>query len=90
MMEGETIQDMLTRFTAIVNEIYCLGEVIPMGKSIRKLLSVLPESWAKVEAITEAHDLDTMMMDELILNLLTYELKKNQEKEIRGKIKEKN
>ena len=29
-------------------------------------------------------------MDELVWNLITYELKKNQEKEIRGKRKERN
>ena len=55
MAEGETIQEMHTRFTAIINEIYSLGEIIPNGKTVRKLLSVLPESWeSKVEAVTEA------------------------------------
>ncbi|XP_015075378.1 uncharacterized protein LOC107019377 [Solanum pennellii] len=55
MTEGETIQEMHTRFTAIINEIYSLGEIISNGKAVRKLLSVLPESWeSKVEAITEA------------------------------------
>ncbi|XP_049391431.1 uncharacterized protein LOC125855769 [Solanum stenotomum] len=75
MMEGETIQDMHTRFTAIINEIYSLGEVIPNKKAVRKLLSVLPESWkSKVEAITKARDLDKLAMDDLIENLITYEL----------------
>ena len=91
MMEGETIQDMHTRFTAIVNEIYSLGEVIPNGKVVRKLLSVLPESWeSKVEEITEAHELEKLDMDEFIGNQITYKLKKNQEKEISNKRKEKN
>lgn len=90
MMERETIQDMHTRFTALINEIYSLGEVIPNGKAIRKLLSVLPELWeSKVEAITEARDLDKLAMDELIGNLITYKLKKNQEREIGNKRKEK-
>ena len=91
MTEGETIHEMHTRFTAIINEIYSLGEIIPNGKVVRKLLSVLPEFWeSKVEAITEARDLDKLAMDELIENLMTYELKKKQEKEIGGKRKEKN
>ncbi|XP_069146069.1 uncharacterized protein [Solanum lycopersicum] len=91
MTEGETIQDMHTRFTSIINEMYSLGEIVPNGKAVRKLLSVLPETWeSKVEAITEAHDLDSLAMDELIGNLITYELKKNQEKEIGGKRKERN
>ena len=54
-------------------------------------MSVLPESWeSKVEAITEARDLDKFAMDELIGNLITYELKENQEREIGSKRKEKN
>ena len=91
MADGETIQDMHTRFTSIINEMYSLGEIVPNGKAIRKLLSVLPETWeSKVEAITEARDLDSLAMDELIGNLITYELKKNQEKEIGGKRKKRN
>ena len=91
MAEGETIQDMHMRFTSIINEMYSLGEIVPNGKAVRKLLSVLPETWeSKVEAITEARDLDSLAMDELIGNLITYELKKNQEKEIGGKRKERN
>ncbi|XP_015075296.1 uncharacterized protein LOC107019261 [Solanum pennellii] len=91
MAEGETIQDMHIRFTSIINEMYSLGEIVPNGKAVRKLLSVLPETWeSKVEAITEARDLDSLAMDELIGNLITYELKKSQEKEIGGKRKERN
>ena len=89
--QGEAIQDMHTRFTSIFNEMYSLGEIVSNGKAVRKLLSVLPETWeSKVEAITEARDLDSLGMDELIGNLITYELKKNQEKEIGGKRKERN
>ena len=77
MAEGETIQEMQSMFTAIINEMYSLGEIIPNRKAVRKLLSVLQESWEnKVEAITEARDLDKLAMDELIGNLMTYELKK--------------
>ena len=43
-----------------------------------------------VQGITEARDLDKLAMDELIGNLMTYELKKKQENEIGGKRKEKN
>ena len=84
--QGEAIQDMHTRFTSIINEMYSLGEIVPNKKAVRKLLSVLHETWeSKVEAINEARDLDTLAMDELIGNLITYELKKNQEQEIGGK-----
>ncbi|XP_069150603.1 uncharacterized protein [Solanum lycopersicum] len=91
MAEGETIQDMHTRFTSIINEMYSLGEIVPNRKAVRKLVSVLPETWeSKLKAITEARDLDSLGMDELIGNLITYELKKNQEKEIGGKRKKRN
>lgn len=91
MLKEESIQDMYTRFSAIVNEIYSLGELIPIGKAIRKLLSILPKPWeSKVEVITKTRDLDMLTMDELIRNLLTYKLKKNQEKELNDKCKEKN
>nr|XP_010317985.1 uncharacterized protein LOC104646366 [Solanum lycopersicum] len=82
---------MHTRFTTIINEIYSLGEVIPNGKAVIKHLSFLPESWeSKVEAITEARDLDKIAMEKIIGNLILYELKINQEKEIGSKRKEKN
>ncbi|KAK6798419.1 hypothetical protein RDI58_006121 [Solanum bulbocastanum] len=91
MEEDETIQDMHTRFTTIINEIYSLGEIILNGKTVRKLLSIFSEYWeSKVEVITEARDLNKLAMDELNGNLMTYKLKKNQEKEIDGKRKEKN
>ena len=54
-------------------------------------MSVLRETLeSKVESITETCDLDLLDTDELIGNLITYELKKNQEKEIGGKRKERN
>ena len=86
MVEGITIQEMHTKFTAIINEIYSLDEVIPNRKAVRKILSVLPESWeCKIEVITEALDLDKLDMDKLIGNLMTYELKKNKKKKLEAK-----
>ena len=32
LIEGETIQEMYTRFTAIINEIYSLDEIFAMGR----------------------------------------------------------
>ena len=88
MTEGETIQEMHTWFTDIINEIYSLGEIIPNRKAVRKLLSVLPESWeSKVEAITEARDLDKLAIDELIVNLMTYDSRKNKKRKLEAKEK---
>ncbi|XP_070008281.1 uncharacterized protein [Nicotiana sylvestris] len=44
MKDEESIQDMHTRFTSIINDLYSLGDVIPRNKLVRKILSVLPGS----------------------------------------------
>lgn len=45
MKKGETIPEMSTRFTALLNTIYSFGELIPTEKVVRKLLIMLPKSW---------------------------------------------
>ncbi|XP_070020006.1 uncharacterized protein [Nicotiana sylvestris] len=82
---------MHTRFTSIINELHSLGYIIPRNKLIRKFLSVLSGSWeSKVNAITEAKDLQTLTMDELISNRKTYEMKGKKDSERRDPKKEKN
>ncbi|XP_070014925.1 uncharacterized protein [Nicotiana sylvestris] len=67
MEDDEYIQDTHTRFTSIINELHSLRDGIPRNKLVRKILNVLPGSWeSKVNAITEAKDLQTLTMDELI------------------------
>ncbi|XP_075093696.1 uncharacterized protein LOC142173016 [Nicotiana tabacum] len=91
MKEDESIQDMHTRFTSIINELHSLGEVIPRNKLVRKILGVLPGSWeSKVNAITEAKDLQKLTIDELIRNIKTYEMKRKKDLERRESKKEKN
>ncbi|XP_070049612.1 uncharacterized protein [Nicotiana tomentosiformis] len=91
MKDDESIQDMHTRFTSIINELHYLGEIIPRNKLFRKILSVLPNSReSKVNASTEAKDLQKLTIDELIGNLKTYEMKKKKDHERREPKKEKN
>ncbi|XP_070045152.1 uncharacterized protein [Nicotiana tomentosiformis] len=91
MKDDESIQDMRTRFTSIINELHSLGETIPRNKLSRKILSVLPSSWeSKVNAITEAKDLQTLTIDELVGNLKTYEMKKKKDNERREPNRENN
>nr|XP_016484044.1 PREDICTED: uncharacterized protein LOC107804639 [Nicotiana tabacum] len=47
MKDDESIQDIHTRFTSIINELHSLGEIIPRNKLDRKTLSVLPSSWER-------------------------------------------
>ncbi|XP_070050225.1 uncharacterized protein [Nicotiana tomentosiformis] len=42
MKDDESIQDMHTRFTSIINELHSMGEIITRNKFVRKILSVLP------------------------------------------------
>ncbi|XP_075076316.1 uncharacterized protein LOC142162977 [Nicotiana tabacum] len=44
MKDDESIQDMHTCFTSIINELHSLGEIIPRNKLLRKILSVLHSS----------------------------------------------
>ncbi|XP_070022985.1 uncharacterized protein [Nicotiana sylvestris] len=45
MKYDESIQNMHTKFTTIINELHSLGDVIPRNKLVRKILNVLPGSW---------------------------------------------
>lgn len=81
MQKEESIQEMHTRITTITNELCYLVEVIPTHKRVRKFLGVLPKRWeSKVDAITEARDLNKMALDELNDNLNNYEMLKKLEK----------
>ncbi|XP_060177945.1 uncharacterized protein LOC132607884 [Lycium barbarum] len=76
MKESKSIHEMHTRFTSIINKLYFLGEVSTTTKLVRKILRVLLNSWdSKVNAISEAKDVDTLTVDELIGNLKTYKMK---------------
>ncbi|XP_070029057.1 uncharacterized protein [Nicotiana sylvestris] len=66
MKDDESIQDMHTRFTSIINELHSLGETIPRNKLVRKILSILPSPWkSKVNVITESKDLQELTIKEL-------------------------
>ncbi|XP_070013966.1 uncharacterized protein [Nicotiana sylvestris] len=66
MKDDESIQDMHTRFTSIINELHSLRETIPRNKLVRKILNILPRPWeSKVNAITESKDLQELTIEEL-------------------------
>nr|XP_009782876.1 PREDICTED: uncharacterized protein LOC104231560 [Nicotiana sylvestris] len=91
MKYDDSIQEMNTRFTSIINELHSIGETIPRNEPIRKILSVLPNSWeSKVNVITEAKDWQELTIDELVGNLKIYEMKKKKDGERRGTKRKKN
>ena len=59
----------------IVNSSFNLGETIPEPKVVRKVLRSLPGRFhAKIIAIEESKDVDSIPLTELVGNLQTYEL----------------
>ena len=75
MKSGEYLQDMITRFTTVVNELISLGKVYTTEEQVDKVLRIFPRSWKiKVTAIREDKDLTNMTLDELVENLKTYEM----------------
>ncbi|XP_070015801.1 uncharacterized protein [Nicotiana sylvestris] len=78
MEEGETIQEIYTRFTTLANELKSLGRVILEEDKVEKILTmVLPVTWeSKITAIQESKNIATLKLDELIVNLTAYELRR--------------
>ncbi|CAM8886526.1 unnamed protein product [Rhodiola kirilowii] len=70
MKEDETIADFNTRVLDISNESFALGEPMSEEKLVRLVLRSLPQQYAmKVVVITEAQDVTTMRLDELMGSL---------------------
>ena len=89
MKDNETIVEMITRFTDIVNGLEVLGKTYKESEKVMKILRSLPSKWhTKVTAIQEAKDLTKLSLEELIGSLMTYEInlaKKQQEGEDKKK-----
>ena len=75
MEEDESFDEFYAKLKDIVNSAFNLGETIPEPKVVRKVLRSLPERFhAKIIAIEESKDIDSIPLTELIGNLQTYEL----------------
>ncbi|WJZ99946.1 hypothetical protein VitviT2T_018351 [Vitis vinifera] len=89
MKDNETIVEMITRFTYIVNGLEALKKTYKELEKVMKILRSLPSKWdAKVIAIQEAKGLTKLSLEELIGSLMTYEItlaKKQQEGEDKKK-----
>ncbi|GAV71628.1 UBN2 domain-containing protein, partial [Cephalotus follicularis] len=74
MHDNESISDMFTRFTTIINSLKNLGKYYPNQELVRKILRCLPKSWTpKVTTIEEAKDLSTLTLEQLLGSLMTHE-----------------
>lgn len=75
MKEEESIADFNGRVCDLANELFILGERIPEQRLIRNVLRSLPKRFEmKAAAISEARDLTTMKLEELMGSLRTYKM----------------
>jgi len=75
MDSNETISAMYTRFTDIINGLKSLGRTYTNADLVQNVLRSLPDKWeAKLIAIQQAKDLNTLPLDELLGSLIIHEL----------------
>ena len=75
MEEDESFDEFYAKLKDIVNSAFNLEESIPKSKVVRNVLrSLLERFHAKITAIEESKDIDSIPLTELIGNLQTYEL----------------
>ena len=75
MKKEENITQMFTRFTDIINGLTALGEEYSQATKVKKILRSLTSDWErKTTAIEEAQDLSKLTLDDLMGNLLAYEV----------------
>ncbi|GAV85772.1 UBN2 domain-containing protein, partial [Cephalotus follicularis] len=88
MHDNESISDMFTRFTTIINSLKNLGKSYHNQELVRKILRCLPNSLTpKVMAIEEVKDLSTLPLEQLLGSLMTHEttMKNHEHVEVKKK-----
>ena len=74
MSDDEYFDEFCAKLNDIVNSTFNLGEVYDQSKIIRKILISLTEDFKlKVTAITKSKDVDTILVNELVGYLQSYE-----------------
>ena len=75
MDDHETFGEFHAKLMDIVNSSFNLSEPISNSKVVRKILRSLPNRFrAKVTAIKESKDMDSLKIDELVGSLQTFEM----------------
>ena len=84
MSDDESFDEFYAKLNDIVNSAFNLGEVYNQPKIVRKILRSLTEDFRlKVTVITESKDVDSILVDELVGSLQSFEydfLKTNKSK----------
>ena len=74
MSEDESFDEFYAKLNDIVNSTYKLGEIYDQPKIVRKILRSLTEDFRpKVIVIIESKDVDSILIDELVGPLQSYE-----------------
>ena len=75
MDESETIVQMYSRFTNIINSLKALDKAHTQSELVQKILRSLLATWIhKASAIEESKDLEKYDLEELIGSLMTHEI----------------
>ena len=75
MSDDESFDKFYAKLNDIVNSTYNLGEIYDQPKIVRKILRSLTEYFRpKVTAITKSKDVDSILVDEFVRSLQSYEL----------------
>ncbi|CAL9074769.1 unnamed protein product, partial [Musa textilis] len=75
MAPSETIDDMFSRFSDVINSLKALGKCFSDFELVNKTLRSLPKRWDPIiTAIQETKDLNNYPINELIGSLKTYEM----------------
>ena len=75
MLDSETIDHMLTRFTTITNGLFSLSKPISNDQMVRKIVKVLSKSWdVKATTLNELNDKEQMDFTALVGNLKAHEM----------------
>ena len=74
MDDHETFREFHANLMDIVNSSFNLREPISNSKVVRKILTYLERFRAKVTAIEESKDVDSLKIDELVGSLQTFEM----------------
>jgi len=85
MLDNESIDEMLTRFTKITNALSSLGDKIDNDQKIRKVIRALPKSWeVKATTLKELNDREEMDFSGFIGDLKTHKMEMKVRKEREG------
>ena len=75
MFDDESFDEFYAKLNDIVNSTYNFGEIYDQPKIIRKILRFLIKNFRpKVTVITKCKDVDSILVDELVGSLQSYEL----------------